>query len=251
MELRALWNTGRPTFGVWSVLSAPLVVEVLGCAGFDWVGIDAQHGLVGRDGTVDLLRAIGWTGTPAFVRVSSHDPGEIGKALDAGAQGAIIPMVNNADEAQRAVRACRYAPEGDRSWGPTRLSLRHPGHNPADANRDVLCVVMIETVEGAEHVEEIAAVPGVDAVFIGPTDLAVSAGLPPSLGFEHPEHDRLAQRVLDACNHQGVVAGIYCNSVSVAERRLEQGFRMLAVVTDMTLLNTAAKDAARRFSRPD
>src|SRR5579864_7631127 len=177
MQLREMWERGEPTLGGWASMPCGFGAEVLGRCGFDWVCIDTQHGIVGYDQAIPMLQGLSVSGTPAFIRVSWNSPGEIMKALDAGAQGVIIPMVNSREEAMKAVGACRYPPEGFRSWGPTRAALGRADFNPATGNREAICVVMVETVEALAQLDAVVATPGVDAVFVGPNDLAISNGL--------------------------------------------------------------------------
>lgn len=238
--LRELWDSGRPTIGAWCVMPSAFSAELVGRTGFDWVCVDTQHGLIGYDQMASMLQALAITATPAFVRVPWNDPAEIMKALDAGAQGVIVPLVNSAEEARRAVGACRYPPDGYRSWGPVRASLDLPGYTPATANRRTVVAVMIETAAGVLAADEIVSVPGVDAVYVGPSDLALSHGIAPSADAESPEHSRLIDSILDACNRHGVVAGIHCGTVDTALRWRERGFRMLNVTSDAVFMRQTA-----------
>lgn len=214
--------------------------ELMGRCGFDWVCIDTQHGLVGHDQMNVMLQALSITGTPALVRVPWKNPADIMKALDAGAQGVVVPMVNTAEDARGAVGACRYPPDGYRSWGPLRAALGVQGYSPATANRRVVCAVMIETKDGVENADEILSVPGVDAVYVGPNDLAVTHGLAPSADPADPQHVALIERILAACRRHGVLAGIHCSSVDAARRWRDLGFRMLNVKSDAVFMREAA-----------
>jgi 4-hydroxy-2-oxoheptanedioate aldolase len=219
----------------------------MGLAGFDWVCVDTQHGLIGYDQLVPMLQALTATGTPALVRVPWNEPGSIMKALDAGAQGVVIPMVNSPEEARQALAACRFPPEGIRSWGGSRTAYYEAGYDPESANRGVKCVIMAETVEAVDGLDNILSVPGIDAVYIGPNDLAISAGLPPSTSVTDPEHEGLVRRVLESCLRHGVVPGIHCNGVATTARWVEQGFRMLSVNSDSGLLRDAAAAELREL----
>jgi 4-hydroxy-2-oxoheptanedioate aldolase len=243
--LRELWDSGRPTVGGWCVMPGSFSAELMGRSGFDWVCIDTQHGLVGYDQMVPMLQALSITGTPAFVRVRWNEPGEIMKALDAGAQGVIVPMVNSAEEAGQVVGAARYPPEGFRSWGPVRAALGVEGYSPETANRRTLVAIMIETDSGVERMDDILSVPGVDAVYVGPNDLAVTHGMPPSATVESPEHAELIGAILAACQRHGVVAGIHCGSVETAQRWLDAGFRMLNVNSDAVFMRQQAGAVVR------
>src|SRR5215472_9762784 len=241
-SLRELWDRGGVTVGGWCVIPSPFSAELMGRSGFDWVCVDTQHGLIGFDQMAPMLQTLSITGTPAFVRVPWNAPGDIMKALDAGAQGVIVPMVNSADDARRVVGACRYPPDGYRSWGPIRASLGVDGYSPATANRRIVVAVMIETAAG------IVSVPGVDAVYVGPNDLAVTHGMSPSADAFGEEHGRIVETVLAACQRHGVVAGIHCGSVDTALRWRERGFKMFNVTSDAVFLRTGATQVVRSLT---
>lgn len=240
MSLREVWDQGAPSVGGWCVIPSAFTAELMGRAGYDWVCIDTQHGLIGYDQMLPMLQALSATRTPAFVRVPWNQPADIMKALDAGAEGVIVPMVNSVEEARRAVGACRYPPEGFRSWGPTRAAMQVSGFEPEKANRAVVCVVMIETVEGMAALDDIVAVPGVDGVYVGPNDLAVTHGMKPDATASKPEHRRLIETILRACLRQGVVAGIHCAGPETAIAWRDAGFRMLNVDNDALFLRSGA-----------
>jgi 4-hydroxy-2-oxoheptanedioate aldolase len=245
MRLREAFAGDRPTIGGWCVIPSPFAAELMGMAGFDWVCIDMQHGLVGYDALVPMLQALDRTGTPAFVRVPWNQPDHIMKALDAGANGVVVPMVNSVEDARAAVGACRYPPEGYRSWGPIRASFAKEGFDPAWANQDVFCAVMIETAAALDVADDIVSVPGVDAVYVGPNDLAVSNGMAPDSNVSLPEHAGLVLRIRDACRRHGVVAGIHCGGVEAALRWRAEGFRMLNVNSDAVFLRSSAISVVR------
>jgi len=234
------WKAGEPTLGAWCTIPSTWTAEVAARSGHDWVCIDTQHGLIGYDVMLPMLQAISAGGVPSLVRVPWNEPGAIMKALDAGAGGVIVPMVNSAAEAQAAVAAMRYPPEGMRSMGPVRA-------RDVDANwRRPLCIVMIETVPAVEQADRILGVSGIDAVFVGPNDLAVSAGLDSSYEGRHPEHRRLIEAIATAARKAGVAAGIMCGSPEVARQWHEVGFVMLALQSDTRLLRDATRDIVSR-----
>ncbi len=233
--LRERWQAGEPTFGAWCTIPSSWTAEVAARSGHDWVCIDTQHGLIGYDVMLPMLQAIAAGGVPSFVRVQWNEPGTIMKALDAGAGGVIVPMVNSVEEAKAAVGACRYPPDGYRSMGPIRARAI------AGEWRLPICVVMIETVQAVSRADEILAVPGVDAVFVGPSDLAVSAGLESGYEGRHPEHRRMIESVATSARAQGVVAGIMCGSPKVALQWHRAGYLMLALESDTRLLTTATE----------
>lgn len=252
LSLRELWEKGEPTIGGWCVIPSPFVAELMGRAGYDWVCLDTQHGLIGYDQMLPMLQGLSAAGTPAFVRVRWNDPSEIMKALDAGAQGVIVPMVNSAADARQAVAASRYPPQGFRSYGPTRAALQVTDFSPERANRAVVCVVMIETQEALAAADDIVAVPGVDGVYVGPNDLAVTHGLKPDGTASNPEHRRLIETILAACERHGVTAGIHCAGPETALGWREAGFRMLNVDNDALFVRGGAArvlDALRGTTR--
>lgn len=240
MTLRELWDRGEPTIGGWCVIPSSFSAELMGRAGFDWVVIDTQHGMIGFDQMLPMLQALNAAGTPAFVRVPWNQPSDIMKALDAGAQGVVVPMVSSKEQAQSAVAACRYPPEGIRSWGPTRAALQVSGFATENANRAVVCMVMIETVEGVAALEEIVSVPGVDGVYVGPNDLGITHGLKPDATASDPEHRRLIEKILEGCQRRGLIAGIHCGGADTAIRWRQAGFRMLNVDSDARFLQGGA-----------
>lgn len=159
--------------GLWVTFLSPYGLEVVASGGVDWLGVDLQHGDVEVSDVPGLLRVAERTGLPLLTRVPSHDPWLLGRVLDAGVNGVIVPMVNSADQAAALVSACLTPPVGSRSTGGCRQSL-----GVADASTPQLLLPMVETAEGLEHAAEILAVDGVDGVFVGPYDLSVSSGFP-------------------------------------------------------------------------
>lgn len=247
MRLREVWERGDASVGGWCVIPSPFSAELMGRAGYDWVCIDMQHGLVGYDALVPMLQALQGTGTPSLVRVPWNSPDHIMKALDAGAQGVVVPMVNSVADARAAVGACRYPPDGYRSWGPIRASFANSSFNPAWANRDVVCVVMIETAAAVANAGEILSVPGIDAVYVGPNDLAVTHGMTPDARVTDARHEELVLGIKRACDQAGVVAGIHCSGWDTAARWREHGFRMLNIDSDAVFLGAGAREVLRRL----
>ena len=233
------WTEGKALYGGWCSIPDPFLAEVMGASGFDWVCVDMQHGLVAKGDVVGMLQALDRTGTPTIVRVPWNDPAPIMWALDAGAQGVIVPMVNDAQSARAAVAACRYAPDGVRSWGPVRAALLSGADEPSETNRRVLCMVMIETVEAIEHLDEILDVEGIEGVFIGPSDLAVSLGDDPR---EPPtaRHEEAIDTIIATCRDRDVLAGIFCLDVERARRYGEKGYRLLNLQSDARMLRDRA-----------
>jgi 4-hydroxy-2-oxoheptanedioate aldolase len=247
--VRAAWAGDRGALGAWLTIPSGFSAEIVGHAGFDWACVDLQHGVIDYAQMVVMLQAMSATATTPLVRVPWNEQGIIGKALDAGARGVIVPMVNSPEEAERAVCSCRYAPAGSRSYGPLRANYSVGFDYFDNANADVLCIVMIETREAVARVDDILSVPGIDAVYVGPADLSITLGLPPA-----PDHDAAVftdaiARILESCRDHGVVPGIAGNQ-KTAPKRLEQGFRLVEVASDARLLGLGAGEALQAVA-PD
>ena len=228
--------------GYWAVLDAPVATERIGRLGYDYVALDAQHGLLGYSGILNGLMAIDAGHTAVgMVRVEDNNLTAIGKALDAGAVGIIVPLVNTAEDAAAAVAAAKYPPMGGRSYGPMRSALRI-GPVPADANAATLVFAMIETPDGLKNVKEICATPGLDGVYVGPSDLAIAVGgaFPGDPAIE-AEFNAALEAVAEAAASAGVAAGIHTASGDIAAQRLRQGYTFTTVASDLTHLELAAK----------
>lgn len=234
------WRNGSQTVGCWLSLPSPYAAEALSKLEFDWVCIDLQHGLIDYPDLTHLLPAISASDATPLVRVPWNEPYEIMKALDAGAYGVIVPMVNNRDEAAVAVAACKYPPDGNRSFGPIRAALYGGRGYAREANGHIATIVMIETQEGLDNVEEIVSTPGLDAVYIGPTDLALSLGLPAVGDTDHPVHAAAVARIHEACQRAGIATGIHTSSVEYSRKYLAAGFNMVTLGSDAGFMMRAA-----------
>jgi 4-hydroxy-2-oxoheptanedioate aldolase len=243
VTVRTRWASGETAYGLWCMSGSPFVAEMMGLEGFHYVCLDLQHGLMGYDSFLACMYAVTRTESTPIVRVPSLDSELIGKVLDAGAHGVIVPMVESAAEAARAVSACRYFPEGRRSIGSSR-GIYTLGNDPELVNRQVICLVMIETAIGVRNVEEICSVPGVDGVYLGPGDLAITLGLQPTLTSQLGEHADSIERVRAVCHARGIVAGIQCESSAAALERSQEGFRMVTVTTDVHVLRSGFRNAS-------
>jgi 4-hydroxy-2-oxoheptanedioate aldolase len=242
-RVKRMWAAGEPALGGWLTVPSSFSAEIFARAGFDWITVDMQHGIVDYQVAVTMLQAISMTETVPFVRVPWNEPGIIMKSLDAGAYGVIIPMINSRAEAEAAVAACRYAPRGVRSYGPVRAALYAGRDYFAHADEEVLCIAMVETKEALANLDDILSVPGVDAVYIGPSDLSVSLGLPPAYDHEEPLFADAIECVVEACRKHDVVPGIHAGGPAVARKRIEQGFLMIEMCDDAgSLARSAAAD---------
>ncbi|NJQ01170.1 HpcH/HpaI aldolase family protein [Streptomyces zingiberis] len=233
----------RPLLGYWSVLDSPVSTERVARLGYDYVALDAQHGLLEYQGLLSSLTAIDTRGSTAVgvVRVIANDPAPIGQALDAGATAVIVPLIDTARDAAGAVAAVRYPPLGRRSYGPMRSGLRI-GPNPADAHEQTAVLAMIETESGLAHVEEICATPGLDGVYVGPSDLRIALGGATSTDpAVDAEFEAALVRVRETAAAAGIAAGIHTADGASAARRLAEGFTFASVASDLTHLEQIAR----------
>jgi len=242
------WARGETAFGGWLSIPSSLSAEAMGRAGFDYVCIDLQHGLIDDATAADMLVAINATDATPFVRVAANDFAAINRVLDAGALGIVIPLVHSSDDVERARSACHYPPLGTRSFGPVRAGITFGADYFDRANQEVAVVPMIETRQAIEEIESIVSVPGIDAVYVGPNDLSLSLGQTPGLDNDGP-FARACQSVATTCAAQGVAAGIHA-SADLAPKHVENGYRMITVVGDLGTLRRAARHELARAKRP-
>jgi 4-hydroxy-2-oxoheptanedioate aldolase len=242
--IRPRLQAGECLYGSWLALASPLVAEIIGHAGFDWVLIDQEHSNSDYSTLLSQLQALSASTTSPIVRVPANDPAAIKTALDLGAAGVMIPWVNTADEAQSAVQAMRYPPQGTRGFSS---SVRAGGFGrdfknySAAANDNVTTIVQIETRTGVDHADAIAAIDGVDVLFVGPADLSLSLGIPSQL--EHPLFVSACQTILAACRKHNKRAGILLRKSEQIEKALCDGFSFVAVGTDQGFLQQGLSHA--------
>jgi 4-hydroxy-2-oxoheptanedioate aldolase len=240
-RLKELLSSGKTAVGTIVQLPSAPVVEILAQAGFDWLVIDAEHGPIDIEKLHAMIRATGATPVTPVVRIASNVDWLTKHALDVGALGVMIPGVNSAAEAQAAVRAVRYPPQGIRGFGPTFAALRW-GVSGAEyvrqANEAVAAIVQIEHIDAVRRIDEILAVPGIDVALIGPYDLSGSMGL---LGeVAHPEVQAAIGRVLAAARKANVPAGIFGVAAEDIKRYVAQGFRAILAGVDVAFLAAGA-----------
>lgn len=229
-SLREKWAAGDETLGLWLSLPDFVSAEIAGRQPVDYVCVDTQHGVIDYLQSAAMIQAIELSGGCPIVRVPWNEPGIIGKSLDAGAHGVVVPMVNTREQAEQVVRSVRYAPAGARSWGPVMASMRRP-NNREWADEHIAAIPMIETVEALSNLDDILSVPGIDAIYVGPADLSVSLGLDPGNNDGTAAFDDALSTIVDACGRHGVVPGIHATG-ALTPRRREQGFRMITVTSD-------------------
>ena len=280
--LKNKWKRGEATFGAWCMLPGADYAETLAQCGFDWICLDMQHSYIDTADMQTMIKAISGAGAPTLVRLIYNRPEYVMKALDSGACGVIAPMVETAEEGAEVVKYAKYPPVGLRSWGAVRYDERVVGGSAGDSEKRVgisgggseksaggrvgcgadktdgggvytpevgngftVVALMIETAKGMANVDEIAAVPGVDALFVGPFDLALSHGMKPPT--ESDEYESLVYKVADACKRHGIAAGIYCSDVAMARKWAGAGLPMLACSSDAALFREAASNLINRL----
>lgn len=234
--LRQRIDAAKPLIGTFCGIATPAVVEILGGAGLDFALIDAEHSQIGRERIEELVRAGDAVNLPVVIRVPTHEGDWIGSALDAGATGVVVPRIGTAAQARAAVSAARYAPDGERGCGPGRATLygqRLPEYLQS-ANSSLLVSLQIETAEGVANIDEILAVPGIDLIFIGPGDLALSLQAFGPAG--KAKLDAAITTVIDACHARGVAIGIFHLNMADIAASVARGISFFAAGGDTLFL---------------
>lgn len=238
--LKTAWSTGRAATNVWATIPAAYATELLAHQNWDSITVDTQHGVVDYASMVAMLTAIATTKTTPLVRVGWNDPAEVMRAADAGALGVICPTINNREECQRFVGALRYPPLGYRSMGPNRARFLGDDYT-ARSNTNVLAIAQIETSQGLENVEAIASVPGLDMLYVGPSDLGISLGREGRMDQTDPVVVKAIDRILEIAKKASIRAGIYCQSPSYSKSMFNKGFDLVTVASDAGLLGAGAE----------
>lgn len=242
-SLKNKLQAGDVTIGSWITLGHAGIAEIMARAGYDWIVVDMEHSVIAIDTAGDLIRIIDLCGVAPLVRLTSNHPDQIKRLMDAGAHGIVVPMVNSADDAARAVAAVRYAPEGSRGVGLARAQ----GYGVAFKDyfewqkHSSVVIVQIEHRDALDQLDAILTVPGVDGFIIGPYDLSCSMGIPGQ--FEHPDFIAALDKILEAGHRLGVPAGLHIvepDSVRLAQS-IQQGYRFIAYSVDIRLLDVGAR----------
>ena len=240
-ELKARLKRGEKTVGAWITIPHMDVSEALSTLPFDWFVFDQEHSALDDQITQELIQAMKGEVTP-IVRVAWNDMVMIKKALDTGVEGIIIPWVNSKEDAVKAVKFCKYPPEGVRGCGPRRTILLDPDYLKT-VNDELLIIVQIETQEAVKNAEEIMSVDGIDAFFVGPFDLSSSMGLMGQI--EYPKVREAIERVFEAGKNAGIASGIWQGAGMSIRERLEEGWQMVALGMDINFLMDGARSILR------
>ncbi|MFM7505551.1 MAG: HpcH/HpaI aldolase family protein [Rubrivivax sp.] len=235
-RLRQLWREDRAAVNGWLAIPSAFAAETMAHQGWDTLTVDLQHGVVDYPAMVGLLQAISTTPTVPIVRVPWLEPGILMKTLDAGAYGVICPMVNTRDDAARLVAYTTYAPRGTRSFGPVRALLYAGADYPQHADSTIVRFAMIETAQALDNLDAILSVEGLDAVYVGPSDLSLALGCNPSFDDVAPPVAQAIEHILERARAHGLVAGIHNGSAVTARARVARGFRFVTVSSDARLL---------------
>jgi 2-keto-3-deoxy-L-rhamnonate aldolase RhmA len=237
-SLKAVWDQDRAAIGGWVASGSEFSLDLYRRAQYDYIGIDCQHTAYNEAQAASMLQRVP-AGSPAIiVRVSKNDATLIQRLCDAGADGIIVPMVNNAAEAEAAVAATRYPPRGVRSFGPNRPDLR-ADDLMALADR-VSVFVMIETSDGLQNVDEITAVEGLAGVYVGPADLSIGLGLNPLTAFNSDQLLEPVERIRKACEANNIILGMHQMNAATATTWISRGVRLASLGSDGGLFLSAA-----------
>jgi len=248
-RLRGLWQEGKAAINAWLTIPSAWTAEVMAHAGFDAMTIDLQHGLMDYQTALSMLQAVASSTVVPLARVPWNEPGMIMRLLDAGAVGIICPMVNSRTEAEAFVRACRYPPLGYRSYGPIRAAVNSGEDYFSAANQTILTFAMIETAQALDNLDDIAATPGLDGLYVGTIDLSISLGLSDKVNLNSSPMEEALDKIVHAAHKHDLVAGIHVYSPENAVMLAKRGFRMLTPANDTVLLRGAAGSVLEQTRR--
>jgi 4-hydroxy-2-oxoheptanedioate aldolase len=251
-RLRTLWQSGGAAVNGWLAIANSFSAETMAHQGWDTLTIDLQHGVVDYQAMIPMLQAISTTTTVPVVRVPWLEPGIIMKTLDAGAYGVICPMINTREDAQKLVAYSHYAPRGTRSFGPVRALLYGGADYPQHANDTIVTFAMIETAKALDNLDDIMSVEGLDAVYIGPSDLSLALGCKPTFDDVDPPVAQAIDHILARAKAHGLVAGIHNGGTQAALARIAKGFQFVTISSDARLMAAGAQQVvgAMRASLP-
>lgn len=238
--LRQKWNSGQTVFNFFLTEPSPFNAEQYATLGFETLTLDLQHSLIEDTQILNMVQAIKAGGSLAMARLKWNRPELVMKALDYGIPVLICPMIDRAQEAASFVKAAKYPPLGNRSFGPVRAGLED--NYFAEANQETLTFAMIETAGAANDLEAIAATPGLDGLYIGPFDLSVSLGLEQKADFSDPELQAVIDQVLQVCQKHGLYSAIFSTQIKDAQAMAQKGFNLVTCGTDGLLLQEGAKN---------
>jgi 4-hydroxy-2-oxoheptanedioate aldolase len=244
--VKEAWKAGKAVVNGWLAIPNAFSAEMYAKCGWDSVTVDMQHGVQDYLSCVACFQGIQPSGAVPMVRVPWNEPGIVGKVLDAGAYGVICPMVNTPDEARALVQYCKYPPAGTRSNGPIRAgAYGSSGGYQKTANDEILVIPMIETKTAIENIEKILDIPGIDGIYVGPSDLSFSYGLEPKLDVEDPFILSIYDKLLAETSRRGIAAGLHNGSPAYANKMIRKGFKLVTIANEVGLMVQAATAAVK------
>ena len=241
-RLREIWQAGGAVVNGWLAIPNSFSAETMAHQGWDSLTIDMQHGVIDYQAMVTMLQAISTTNTVPVVRVPWLEPGILMKSLDAGAYAVICPMINTREDAEKLVAYTHYAPQGTRSYGPVRALLYGGADYPQHANETIVTLAMIETVQALDNLDDILSTPGLDAIYIGPSDLSIALGCKPSFDDLAPPVAQAVDHILARAQAHGVVAGIHNGAPEAARQRIAKGFQFVTIGSDARLMAAGSQE---------
>ena len=248
-SVKRLLREGEPQIGTWLSLASPIAARFMARTGFDWITLDMEHSPADWETAALVFGAIADAGGTPLVRVPSNTHENVKRALDSGAYGIIFPMVNSVDEAERAVAACKYPPQGTRSVGGSMHTLNFGASSSeyfARANDEILVVIQAEHIDAVGRCEQIFKTPGIDAVFVGPNDLLSSMGQTPAMDSKNAEFVAALKRVREVAKSCGVASGIHVANPEEANRRVAEGWRFIAISSELGFMLERAREVATK-----
>jgi 4-hydroxy-2-oxoheptanedioate aldolase len=246
-KLRKIWGAGDTVFNSWLAIPDSFATETMAHQGYDSLTVDMQHGLIDEKSMISMLQAISTTETVPIVRVPWLEPSVLMKTLDVGAYGVICPMINTAEDARRFVAYTSYAPRGKRSFGPIRALLYGGADYAEFADETIVRFAMIETAEALENLDAILSVEGLDAIYVGPSDLSLSLGYKSGFDDVSPTVQSAIEHIAERARAHGIVAGIHNGAAEVALARIAMGYRFVTVGSDARFMAAGAKQALARL----
>ncbi len=240
-KLKQIWKDGKTVVSGWLHIPNTWSAEVMANAGWDGVTVDMQHGLMNIETAMQMMQVISSTDAVPLARANWNEPGSVMKLLDSGAYGIICPMINNREECEKFVGACRYPPLGYRSFGPTRGRIYGGADYGDHANDEIVTIAMIETKEAVENIDEILSVPSLDAIFIGSGDLKLSLTGKTGHGNNPAIFEDAVNTILESCKKHNIVPGIWCANTTTAKVMIEKGYRFIAISSDSFMLKNYAE----------
>lgn len=248
-ELKRRLKAGEAVIGSWLSVAHPTIAEIMGQAGFDFLIIDMEHGILDIEGVHSLVLTLAGTAASSLVRVPWNDPVIVKRVLETGTMGILVPQVNSAQEVEQAVRAVRYPPQGIRGIGCQRAAGFGAWFDEylSSANEELVTAVQIETASALENIDKILSVEGLDLIFIGANDLSASMGL-----FNQPQHPQVQEairHILASAQKANVPAGLMASDPDDANARMAEGFQFVGLGHDVGLLSSTCRDLCRRVTR--